>query len=44
VLMHDVQPCTAEALPVLLKELHRGGYQVVHVVPAQLTAGALPAQ
>jgi peptidoglycan/xylan/chitin deacetylase (PgdA/CDA1 family) len=44
VLMHDVQPCTAEALPVLLKELHHSGYQVVHVVPAQLTAGALPAQ
>ena len=44
ILMHDVQPCTAEALPALLKELKAGGYKVVHTVPAQLTAGALPAQ
>ena len=44
VLMHDVQPCTAEALPALLKELKQDGYKVVHAVPPQLTAGALPAQ
>jgi peptidoglycan-N-acetylglucosamine deacetylase len=44
VLMHDVQPCTAEALPALLKELKHGGYKVVHTVPPQLTAGALPAE
>jgi peptidoglycan/xylan/chitin deacetylase (PgdA/CDA1 family) len=44
ILMHDVQPRTAEALPALLKELKQGGYKVVHAVPAQLTAGALPAQ
>ncbi len=44
ILMHDVQPCTAEALPALLKELKHDGYKVVHAVPAQLTAGALSAQ
>jgi peptidoglycan-N-acetylglucosamine deacetylase len=44
VLMHDVQPRTAEALPTLLKELKQDGYKVVHAVPPQLTAGALPAK
>jgi peptidoglycan/xylan/chitin deacetylase (PgdA/CDA1 family) len=32
-LLHDVQPVTAEALPLLLKELKANGYHVVHVVP-----------
>ena len=32
--------CAAAFVGVMLV----GGYQVVHVVPAQLTAGALPAQ
>jgi peptidoglycan/xylan/chitin deacetylase (PgdA/CDA1 family) len=44
ILMHDVQPCTAQALPILLKELKQGGYKVVHTIPAQLTAGALSGQ
>jgi peptidoglycan-N-acetylglucosamine deacetylase len=44
ILMHDVQPCTAQALPALLKELKQGGYKVVHTIPSQLTAGALSGQ
>jgi peptidoglycan/xylan/chitin deacetylase (PgdA/CDA1 family) len=44
ILMHDVQPCTAQALPALLKELRQGGYKVVHTIPTQLTAGALSGQ
>ena len=34
VLLHDVKPYTAEALPRLLKELKARGYKVVRVVPA----------
>jgi peptidoglycan/xylan/chitin deacetylase (PgdA/CDA1 family) len=37
-LLHDIHPATALALPSLLKELKEHGYQVVHVVPA----GELP--
>jgi peptidoglycan-N-acetylglucosamine deacetylase len=33
-LLHDIQPRTALALPVLLKELKARGYRIVHVVPA----------
>jgi peptidoglycan/xylan/chitin deacetylase (PgdA/CDA1 family) len=33
-LLHDIQPATALALPQLLRELKQRGYQVVHVVPA----------
>jgi peptidoglycan-N-acetylglucosamine deacetylase len=44
ILMHDVQPRTAEALPAVLKGLKQGGYKVVHTIPAQLTAGALSGQ
>ncbi len=33
-LLHDVRPATANALPVLLSELKRRGFQIVHVVPA----------
>jgi len=33
-LLHDIQARTVEALPYLLRELKRRGYQVVHVVPA----------
>ena len=33
-LLHDIHPATALALPSLLKELKEQGYQVVHVVPA----------
>ncbi len=37
-LLHDIHPATALALPGLLKALKDHGYQVVHVVPA----GELP--
>ena len=33
-LLHDIQPRTAIALPVLLKTLKARGYRIVHVVPA----------
>jgi peptidoglycan/xylan/chitin deacetylase (PgdA/CDA1 family) len=32
-LLHDVQPVTAMALPMLLKELKAGSYRIVQVVP-----------
>ncbi len=31
VLMHDIQPSTAKALPMLLKELKAKGYKIVHM-------------
>lgn len=34
ILMHDIHPATAMALPILLSELKANGYQVVHVVAA----------
>jgi len=34
ILMHDIQPLTARALPMLLAELKRQNYKIVHVVPA----------
>jgi len=33
-LMHDIQPVTARALPALLAELKRRNFRIVHVVPA----------
>ena len=33
ILMHDIQPSTAKALPTLLKELKAKGYKVVHMRP-----------
>ena len=33
-LLHDIHERTASALPVLLRELKKKGYRVVHVVPA----------
>ena len=33
-LLHDIQPATALALPELLRELKARGYSIVHVVPA----------
>ena len=33
-LLHDIHPATAMALPALLKELKERGYRVVHVIPA----------
>jgi peptidoglycan/xylan/chitin deacetylase (PgdA/CDA1 family) len=43
ILMHDVQPVTAQVLPTLLQELKARGYKVVQVVPATLSAGTLSA-
>ena len=37
-LLHDIQPATALALPELLRQLKAKGYRVVHVVPR----GAVP--
>ena len=34
VLLHDIQPATALAMPAILSELKRRGYRIVHVVPA----------
>jgi peptidoglycan/xylan/chitin deacetylase (PgdA/CDA1 family) len=34
ILMHDIQPHTAKALPTLLAQLKAGGYKVVHMKPA----------
>jgi peptidoglycan-N-acetylglucosamine deacetylase len=33
-LLHDIHPRTVEALPVILSELKRRGYRIVHVLPA----------
>ena len=35
ILMHDIQPGTAKALPLLLKELKSKGYKIVHVQPRE---------
>jgi peptidoglycan/xylan/chitin deacetylase (PgdA/CDA1 family) len=31
ILMHDIQPHTAKAIPLLLAELKKGGYKIVHM-------------
>ena len=41
-LMHDIHPATALALPTLLKELKAQGYHVVHVVAAGERPKTLP--
>ena len=33
-LLHDIKPATAMAVPMLLKELKAKGYRIVHAVPA----------
>jgi peptidoglycan/xylan/chitin deacetylase (PgdA/CDA1 family) len=38
VLMHDIQPLTARALPKLIAELKRRKFNIVHVVPAPAPA------
>jgi peptidoglycan/xylan/chitin deacetylase (PgdA/CDA1 family) len=46
-LLHDIQPATALALPGLLRELKARGFRVVHVVPAgaeQPVTATLPEQ
>ena len=35
VLMHDIHPNTAEALPELLRQLKAAGFKVVHMVPKE---------
>jgi peptidoglycan/xylan/chitin deacetylase (PgdA/CDA1 family) len=35
VLLHDIQPVTARALPALLAELKRRNFNIVHVVPSE---------
>ena len=47
VLLHDIQPATALAMPTILSELKRRGYRIVHVVPAtpdRVKTATLPAQ
>jgi peptidoglycan/xylan/chitin deacetylase (PgdA/CDA1 family) len=41
-LMHDIHPATALALPTLLKELKAAGYRVVQVVPSGERPKSLP--
>jgi peptidoglycan/xylan/chitin deacetylase (PgdA/CDA1 family) len=41
-LLHDIHPATALALPRLLKELKERGYQAVHVVPASEQPQSVP--
>jgi peptidoglycan/xylan/chitin deacetylase (PgdA/CDA1 family) len=41
-LMHDIHPATALALPALLKRLKESGYHVVHVVAAGERPKSLP--
>ena len=35
ILLHDIQPATAAALPGLLRALKRGGYKLVHITASQ---------
>ncbi len=41
-LLHDIQPATAMALPMLLKELKAKGYKIVQAVPAGERPKMLP--
>jgi peptidoglycan/xylan/chitin deacetylase (PgdA/CDA1 family) len=41
-LLHDIHPATAEALPMLLSELKAHGYQIVHVIPAGARPKSVP--
>jgi peptidoglycan/xylan/chitin deacetylase (PgdA/CDA1 family) len=36
-LLHDVQPVTALALPILLREMKRRDFRIAHVVPGPIT-------
>jgi peptidoglycan/xylan/chitin deacetylase (PgdA/CDA1 family) len=42
ILMHDIHPATALALPALLNELKAGGYHVVHVIAVGEHPKSLP--
>jgi peptidoglycan/xylan/chitin deacetylase (PgdA/CDA1 family) len=39
-LLHDIHPATALAMPAILRGLKAGGYRIVHVVPAGPSAPA----
>jgi len=41
-LLHEIHPATALALPLLLKELKERGYHIVHVVPAGNLPNSVP--
>ena len=41
-LLHDIHPATAAALPKLLAELKAHGYHIVHVVPAGTRPASVP--
>jgi peptidoglycan/xylan/chitin deacetylase (PgdA/CDA1 family) len=41
-LLHDIQPATALALPELLRELKAKGYRIVHVVPRGMPQRDIP--
>jgi peptidoglycan/xylan/chitin deacetylase (PgdA/CDA1 family) len=43
-LLHDIHPKTAAALPILLTELKARGYRIVHVVPATPDLPATPTE
>ncbi len=43
-LLHDIHPKTAAALPILLAELKTRGYRIVHVVPATPEQPATPTE
>lgn len=43
-LLHDIQPATVEALPLILTELKRRGYHIVHVVPAKADQPKTPTE
>jgi peptidoglycan/xylan/chitin deacetylase (PgdA/CDA1 family) len=43
VLLHDIQPRTANMLPSLLRELKARGYRIVHLVPKGSAAGTAAA-
>jgi peptidoglycan/xylan/chitin deacetylase (PgdA/CDA1 family) len=41
-LLHDIHPATALALPAIFKELKERGYRIVHVVPATASRPKTP--
>lgn len=41
-LLHDIHPATALAMPKILRGLKAGGYRIVHVVPASATLAKTP--
>jgi peptidoglycan/xylan/chitin deacetylase (PgdA/CDA1 family) len=43
-LLHDIQPATVAALPMLLKELKHRGYHIVHVEPAKADQPKTPTE